>query len=296
MLKPWMWKNSAHSARTNRTLRWIKSWVSGKTPTAISHNGTMLFWRWEGVDECENSVQNLCHFYFWSKIQVAGRYRTWAACRGARFWATTSLSVQLSLPVCFCVCFALLNPATLHAAQIKCLVVGHNSQLHWWILLCNQLPLKEWRGAEEASRVEQAKLREAAQKADAANKAKKKDKKNKNKKNKNKKNSGGGSKRGGSKSGGGGGSAPKKAKAQTDQPAAMLNKSLSASEATTMCTDILKRSIVKITIEVDNTNSKEIKQDLSITAIMAFLVVGRYSLIEWQKLIFIWREYLRKIS
>ena len=32
----------------------------------------------------------------------------------------------LSLPVCLCVCFPLLNPATLHAAQVQCLIIlGH---------------------------------------------------------------------------------------------------------------------------------------------------------------------------
>ena len=38
-------------------------------------------------------------------------------------WAIkTSLIVQLILPVCWCVCFPLCNPATLHAAQVRSLL------------------------------------------------------------------------------------------------------------------------------------------------------------------------------
>ena len=41
-----------------------------------------------------------------------------------------------------------------------------------------------------------------------------------------------------------------------------------------MCIDMFKRSIVKIAIEVDNTNSQEFLQDLSTTVAEAIGVVG----------------------
>jgi len=49
---------------------------------------------------------------------------------------------------------------------------------------------------------------------------------------------------------------------------------LPESEATAMCIDMFKRSIVKVAIEVDDTNSQEYLQDLSTTIAEAIGVVG----------------------
>ena len=58
---------------------------------------------------------------------------------------------------------------------------------------------------------------------------------------------------------------------------------LPESEAILTCRDLFKRSMVKIAIEVDNTNSQEMERDMSITFAEAIGVVGESSC-QWMAL------------